>query len=280
METDCPGRTRSLYLDAGPACAGSRRARPFCLDERVGRLGQPLAGTVTLDTGATLLELCLYSLALAIAIIATAVALERRRAETILVVLMSAAALIAAVLIGLDLDLSRFTDLGLTPQRPQMLTVAVLGLVLSCATALHAYENYRRRRATDASMRITSTASIVAMAICLSAMVGSFGMAGTLLSFDAIEAGPINQGIVAKVLGDDEARRSVERILEQAKSDVRNLLDSHRHLVIVLRDAVPPQTEELVGDEILDVLQLAEAEFAAEAGGNPIDRPTRRSEPR
>ena len=133
-------------------------------------LGQPLAGTVTLDTGATLLDLCLYFLALAIAIIATAVALERRRAETILVVLMSAAALIAAVLIGLDLDLSRFTDLGLTLQRPQMLTVAVLGLVLSCATTLRAYENYRRRRATDASTRIAATASIVAMAICLSAV--------------------------------------------------------------------------------------------------------------
>ena len=85
-------------------------------------------------------------------------------------------------------------------------------------------------------------------------MVGSYGMAGTLLSFDAIEGGPIRQGIVAKVLGDDEARRSVERILEQAKADVRNLLDSHRHLVVALRDALL-DTEELVGDEILDVLR-------------------------
>ena len=91
-------------------------------------------------------------------------------------------------------------------------------------------------------------------------------MAGTLLSFDAIEAGPINQGIVAKVLGDDEARRSVERILEQAKADVRSLLDHNRHLVVALRDALL-DTEELVGDEILDVLQAAEAEL--EAGNEP-----------
>jgi ATP-dependent Zn protease len=96
-------------------------------------------------------------------------------------------------------------------------------------------------------------------------MVGSYGMAGTLLSFEAIEAGPINQGIVAKVLNDDEGRRSVERILESAKSDVRNLLDSHRHLVVALRDALLDQ-EELVGDEIVDVLQRAETEH--EAGGN------------
>jgi cell division protease FtsH len=99
-------------------------------------------------------------------------------------------------------------------------------------------------------------------------MVGSFGMAGTLLSFDAIEAGPIQQGIVGKVLGDDEARRSVERILEQAKADVRSLLDNHRHLVVALRDSLL-ENEELVGDEILDVLQRAQAELDAGKASNP-----------
>lgn len=91
-------------------------------------------------------------------------------------------------------------------------------------------------------------------------MVGSFGMAGTLLSFDAIESGPINGGIVAKVLSDDEGRRSVERILESAKADVRALLDHNRHLVVALRDALV-DTEELVGEEIIDVLQKAQAEL-------------------
>jgi ATP-dependent Zn protease len=100
-------------------------------------------------------------------------------------------------------------------------------------------------------------------------MVGSYGMAGTLLSFDAIEGGPIRQGIVAKVLGDDEARRSVERILETAKSDVRTLLDSNRHLVVALRDSLL-ETEELVGDEILDVLQRAQADL--DAGREPSVR--------
>jgi cell division protease FtsH len=99
-------------------------------------------------------------------------------------------------------------------------------------------------------------------------MVGSFGMAGTLLSFDAIEAGPIRQGIVGKVLGDDEARRSVERILEQAKADVRSLLDNHRHLVVALRDSLL-ENEELVGDEILEVLHRAEAELDAGKAPNP-----------
>ena len=89
-------------------------------------------------------------------------------------------------------------------------------------------------------------------------MVGSFGMAGSLISFEAIESGPIAQGIVGKVLADDDARRSVERILEQAKAEVRTMLDAHRHLVIALRDRLLA-TEELVGEEILDALVEADA---------------------
>ena len=89
-------------------------------------------------------------------------------------------------------------------------------------------------------------------------MVGSFGMAGTLVSFDAVEAGPVAQGIVGKVLANDDARRAVERILERAKSDVRALLDVNRDLVEALRDQLL-RHDELVGEEILAVLHAAEA---------------------
>jgi ATP-dependent Zn protease len=89
-------------------------------------------------------------------------------------------------------------------------------------------------------------------------MVGSFGMAGTLVSFEAVEAGPVQQGIVSKVLGNDDARRAVERILERAKADVRTLLDANRDLVEALRDELL-RRDELVGDEILAVLHRAEA---------------------
>jgi ATP-dependent Zn protease len=89
-------------------------------------------------------------------------------------------------------------------------------------------------------------------------MVGSYGMAGSLVSFEAIESGPITQGIVGKVLGNEEARASVEKLLEQAKADVHKLLDDNRHLVIALRDELLA-TEELVGDEIVAVLREAES---------------------
>jgi ATP-dependent Zn protease len=88
-------------------------------------------------------------------------------------------------------------------------------------------------------------------------MVGSFGMAGSLVSLDAVEPGPIAQGIVGKVLANDDSRQAVEHILENAKNDVRLLLDQHRHLVAALRDELL-EREELVGDEIVDVLHEAE----------------------
>ena len=89
-------------------------------------------------------------------------------------------------------------------------------------------------------------------------MVGSYGMAGSLLSFEAIESGPLSPGIVGKVLSDETSRKTVERILDGSKEEVRLLLDANRHLVDALRDALLDRNE-LVGDEILDVLHGAES---------------------
>jgi ATP-dependent Zn protease len=94
-------------------------------------------------------------------------------------------------------------------------------------------------------------------------MVGSFGMAGSLVSFEAVESGPFSSGIVGKVLNNDDARRGVERILDQAKHDVRELLDANRHLVIALRDQLL-ERDELVDEEILDTIIEADARHRLE----------------
>jgi cell division protease FtsH len=94
-------------------------------------------------------------------------------------------------------------------------------------------------------------------------MVGSFGMGGTLVSFDAVEPGPLASGIVAKVLSNDDARKRVEVLLLEAKETARRLLAEHRHLLTPLVAALLDRNE-LVGDEITDVLVRAGAGHAVE----------------
>jgi len=86
-------------------------------------------------------------------------------------------------------------------------------------------------------------------------MVGSLGMGGSLISYDAAAvAGAGN--VVAKVLGSDAARTSVEEILDDAKAHAAGLLHDHAHVLESLRDALL-EREELVGDEILEVIRTA-----------------------
>ncbi|MEZ0164656.1 AAA family ATPase [Kineococcus sp. LSe6-4] len=94
-------------------------------------------------------------------------------------------------------------------------------------------------------------------------MVGSAGMAGTLVSFAAVQQGAFADGnLVARVLGDAEGRRLVENLLSEQKEAVRELLGRHRHLVEALRDALL-ERHELIGHEITDVLEAAQAEHAS-----------------
>jgi cell division protease FtsH len=87
-------------------------------------------------------------------------------------------------------------------------------------------------------------------------MVGSLGMAGSLVSYEAA-ATPGGANLVAKVLACDGTRAEVERILDEAKVTCRRLLEANRHIVEALRDALL-EREELVGEEILDVIRDAE----------------------
>jgi len=91
-------------------------------------------------------------------------------------------------------------------------------------------------------------------------MVGALGMSGSLISFDATGGGPLDTGLVARVVGDDKSRTAVDAILNRAKGTVRELLDRNRHLVEALRDQLL-EREELVGEEITAVLE--EARLAA-----------------
>ncbi|WP_432488022.1 AAA family ATPase [Kineococcus sp. SYSU DK018] len=102
-------------------------------------------------------------------------------------------------------------------------------------------------------------------------MVGAAGMAGTLVSFTAVQNGALADGnLVARVLGDAEGRRMVEDLLTEQRDAVRELLGRHRHLVAALRDALL-ERHELIGHEITDVLGAAHAAHGAAAAPRVLD---------
>jgi ATP-dependent Zn protease len=90
-------------------------------------------------------------------------------------------------------------------------------------------------------------------------MVGAAGMVDTLVSYAAVQGSSLTDaGLVGRVLGDGEGRRMVEELLQQQKRAVRELMSANRHLVEALRDALL-ERHELIGPEITDVLQAAQA---------------------
>ena len=87
------------------------------------------------------------------------------------------------------------------------------------------------------------------------AMVGAYGMAGSLISYEAI-SGP-NGNLVAKVISSEAGKEAVESILTDSKQRVTEVLGANRNLIEALRDALLDR-EELVGDEIVETLRRAE----------------------
>jgi cell division protease FtsH len=86
-------------------------------------------------------------------------------------------------------------------------------------------------------------------------MVGSLGMAGTLVSLEA-SGGPGSGNLVSRVLGTPTGRTAIEGILNGARDEVRRLLGENRHVVEALRDGLLSR-DELIGDEITAVIAAA-----------------------
>ena len=104
----------------------------------------------------------------------------------------------------------------------------------------------------------TGPASDLAHATTLAAnMVGSFGMAGSLISYDALSQGMFGgANLVGKVLSDAEGKQRVEDILTAQKERVREVLEENRDVHAALRDTLI-ERDEIVRDEILDVIHRA-----------------------
>lgn len=108
-------------------------------------------------------------------------------------------------------------------------------------------------------------------------MVGAAGMGGSLVSLAAAGGGPLDGGLVGRVLGDERTRTLLEDLLARLRSSTRELLAENRHLVEALRDALLAR-HELIGHEITDVLEAAATVRIVDLD-NPTGAPRVRTEP-
>jgi ATP-dependent Zn protease len=88
-------------------------------------------------------------------------------------------------------------------------------------------------------------------------MVGAFGMAGSLISYEAVVDGPVSmRNLAGKVLGDQAGKQRVEELLAAQKQRAMAILEANRDALEALRDSLQ-ERDELVGDEITKVIRSA-----------------------
>jgi cell division protease FtsH len=92
------------------------------------------------------------------------------------------------------------------------------------------------------------------------AYVGLFGMGKSLISVGAIQPSMMDGDPIRNVLSDPERRKEIDDLLNSCRRQVRQLLESKRHVVEGIREALL-EREELIGDEIEELMaRLGERE--------------------
>jgi cell division protease FtsH len=90
--------------------------------------------------------------------------------------------------------------------------------------------------------------------------VGVAGMGTSLISVAALQPTMMDGDPIRAVLSDPERKKEVDELLESCRRQVRQLLESKRHVVEGIRDALLTR-EELIGDEIEELMaELGERE--------------------
>ena len=136
-------------------------------------LNQRLSGVISIDIGATLLSLARYSAVLAAALVTMALALDRQRAAQILYTLLVAATLVAVRQVALEV--ASVDGLSLAGEgRAQASVIAVIGILLACAMAIQALNQWGRsgrpQRSRTKAVVVLSLA-ILSFFICATAIL-------------------------------------------------------------------------------------------------------------
>jgi hypothetical protein len=152
-------------------------------------LDKPFVGAISLDIGSTLLSLTRYCTGLAAGFVTAALTLNKPRAESILFLLTAVAGLIAIESVGFNLDYLHLPGFDQTDAK----NIAVIGFVLSCATAILVYEHLGTPGTRPRDSKVAVFTSMAVLLICLSAILIS---ADAILIFAAV----FGAGILISVL--------------------------------------------------------------------------------
>jgi hypothetical protein len=120
----------------------------------------PLAGTISIDPGMTLLALGRYLFALGVGFLAAAVAIDRERAQWTQFVLVGTTTVLSAVLIATGPG-----GLAAGAEHGAAVATAALGTIISAAATLHAAEKLEMLRHRTSGAIARSAAVLVACAL-------------------------------------------------------------------------------------------------------------------
>lgn len=155
-----------MLLQMAPAPSGL--AHPVWASVR-GGFSTPVAGSISVDIGATALALLRYLTLIGAMLLATAATINRDRAEAVLIALTAATTAISLTQLAAEIMGGPHT-----PLREEAFDCACLGVILSAACACFVFERHETRRAKlglrDAKFVYPMAASLAAVLICAAAV--------------------------------------------------------------------------------------------------------------
>jgi len=157
-----------------------------------------IIGSISVDVGATAIALVNYLSAAGMLLLTAAVAINRNRAESILIGTTAAVVFVAFACLLQDLFLRDLFGINILAHREQVLDITCLGLTLSAACGLLVFERHETRGAHNVQAKrkylLSSVACLTGFVICASTIAvtrsGSltFSSGSGLLTFVAIAA--------------------------------------------------------------------------------------------
>jgi hypothetical protein len=155
----------------------------------IAALGLPLAETISIDPGATLIALVRYLSAIAIALTAAALSIDRWRAQWILFALVAAATVSALMVLAPKSGLFPFISSGKAIEQSGFIPTAIagLGVILSLAAGLNAVGQRisQSKQTKSNSSWLIFVACSIAFALCCVTIIA----AGTSQIYFAVVCG-------------------------------------------------------------------------------------------